>query len=183
MKRLFLVAALVLVAGCKGSEKAAAPPPAEPAIPLAKTYPVEEPRPALAPPPGPSFAELAAEVEADLRAANRLEADLYRSAGATSRAEVLAHYERGYGTEIAGRMSALAWQDGKLTRGTYRLTYPIEGAITVLRLEGNAAQAYYATPQPLQAEWGLGPWTLVDLRREGNRWIIVDQNPSDTPPR
>ena len=90
-----------------------------------------------------------------------------------SREEVYRHFRRGFGEDIAGRLTDHVWdaQSGRVA-GT-EMVLEVPDTVVVLRLEGGEAEVAYPTP-PTTLEWGGKPYTIDRLRLEGARWLIVE---------
>ena len=125
-------------------------------------------------PESPATAEEQREraVQTAVQTAFGLEAALFSDAEAVSSREgVAAHFRRGFVHALAQDFADYYWQRGRVQTGPPTLLVP--DVVTVLRASERSASAYFETPAALRATWDLPRYTLVEMEREGDRWLVA----------
>ncbi|MEM8559672.1 MAG: hypothetical protein AAGG50_17770 [Bacteroidota bacterium] len=160
---LALIATLLFAAGC-----------ATVADPVADDAP--------APPPSETAAEVRARaVQTAVRTAFGLEASLFENPEAiASHGEVVTHFRHGFVDALAQDFADYYWQRDRVQTGPPTLLVP--ASVTVLRSTERTAAAFFETPAALRATWDLPRYTLVQMRREGDRWLVASTSQQERRP-
>ena len=101
-----------------------------------------------------------------------------------SRKIIFDHYRKGFSKEIAFRMTDHTWSDSLgLKAGDYA-TWPPDN-VFVIKYDKNFATAYYETDEVFRDDitWNRGKYSIVNLRKENNQWIIFAATVSDKIPK
>lgn len=114
-----------------------------------------------------------------VRLANSLEGQYWAHPDAFPTWESLyAHYRKGYSATLAERMTEYTLsEDGDAATW-------VPDRVHVAGYDGNSAVAWFRTPPELGEDgvWGMQPFMVVRLRKEGERWVIYWATDSATPP-
>jgi hypothetical protein len=132
---------------------------------------------AAEPLPGESDARRA--VAAAVKAAAALESHYWEQPQRYPRREdVYALYRRGYGERLARRLA-----DFTLSGDRSAATW-VPREVHVAEIGADSALVWYRTPEDFTAEgsWRLGPFMVVRLSREGDRWVVVSAEDRPAPP-
>lgn len=132
---------------------------------------------AAEPPPAESGARRA--VVAAVKAAAALESRYWEQPQRYPRREdVYALYRRGYGECLARRLA-----DFTLSGDRAAATW-VPREVHIAEIGPDSALVWYRTPEDFTADasWGLGPFMVVRLSREGDRWVVVSAEDRSAPP-
>jgi hypothetical protein len=137
------------------------------------------PMPQPTPHAGVNEAEQVQAVIAAVKAAGALERLYWRNPHAfPSRADIHALYRRGYGPELAEHLTEFTLS-GSGDPATW-----VPDQVHVVAVDAQSALAWYPTPPDFGSDgaWGLLPYMVVRLERDGRRWIIVESEDRMQPP-
>ncbi len=91
-----------------------------------------------------------------------------------SKKQVYEHYRQGFGTEIAKRLTEYSWAGSGhgLRPGTRTMEPPKK--VEVSQIDDDEAIVFYKTPKWIREMWGTEKFTVVKLKKEEGRWVIVE---------
>jgi len=114
-----------------------------------------------------------AEIVAAVKYAHGLEAELFRSPESfPGRDAVQRHFRQGFSEDLAQRLAEHVWIGGDIGLRPGEPVMAAPDKVTVTAVEGGRATAVFQTPPWMMETWGFGPYTIVSLARENDRWVI-----------
>ncbi len=99
-----------------------------------------------------------------------------------SKEQVYKHYRQGFGPKMAKRLTEYSWAGGDvgLRPGDPSMESPKK--VEVSQINSSKAVAYYKTQEWIREVWGREKFTLVKLKREKDRWVVVEAKGVHSPP-
>lgn len=179
MKRIlpFVFVIFLCIIGCQTTEKQYPSVPEEEVAVLEQGYHMPEER--LFERESPSQSEIIAAVKYALSLERRL--FVHRSAF-NSRDQVYTHYRKGFGPEIASRLTEYSWAGGEKGLRTGERSMEVPKRVEVSKIDTDEAIAFYETPEWIREMRETKKFTVVTLKKEKGRWVIVEAKRVSSPP-
>ena len=85
-------------------------------------------------------------------------------------------YRQGFSAELAAAMTA------HTLSGDPDLATWVPQQVHVAQIDDGQALVWFPTPAALGATWGLEDYTVLRLRRDGDRWVVYEGRDQSAPP-
>lgn len=99
-----------------------------------------------------------------------------------SEKQVYQHYRQGFGPDIAERLAEYSWAGGEMGLKPGDPTMEPPKTVEVSQINANKALAFYKTPKWQREVWGTEKFTVVKLKKEKGRWVIMEAKGTDSVP-
>ena len=94
----------------------------------------------------------------------------------STRDKLYQYYRQGFSAELAAAMTA------HTLSGDPDLATWVPQQVHVAKIDDGRALVWFPTPAALGATWGLEDYTVLRLRRDGDRWVVYEGRDQSAPP-
>lgn len=92
------------------------------------------------------------------------------------REAVFRHYRTGFSEELAVNLTSYTWPEGHREMRPGDITLLPPETVYVVEVSEDYARAYFPTPDTMKELWGQEDFTVIDLQKEGDRWVVVSSS-------
>jgi hypothetical protein len=99
-----------------------------------------------------------------------------------SKEQVYKRYREGFAPELAKRLTEYSWAGNEIGLRASERTMEVPERVEVASIDADKAIAFFDTPQWLREMRGWQEFTVLILKKERGRWLIMEAKRSHSPP-
>lgn len=99
-----------------------------------------------------------------------------------SKEQVYQHYRKGFGREMAKKLADYSWASDEIGLRATERTMEVPQIVEVARIHREEAIAFFSTALWMREMRGSKRFTVVTLKKEKGRWVVMDAKRVSSPP-